>query len=129
MKILLVIVGYLAISFSQSLDRARNADEAEIKRLTNVKINCSTDRFSHCTSLMPHRQIFAQSDLETAQSDLETAQLEATADAAGIFQLRRAKRANDLVLASELQSILLSVDETRSDILREIQKNLALMLR
>ena len=56
--IFLVIVGYLAISFSQSLDRARNADEAEIRAanaaqakldLTQVAIRCRTGRIK-CNS-------------------------------------------------------------------------------
>ena len=91
--IFLIIVAYLVISFSQSLDRARAADEAERR---------------------------AKKAEQTALIAVQTSQ---RANAAAAKANTRADEAEKR--ANELQNILLSIDQTRIRILKQIKARLA----
>ncbi|XDZ71164.1 flagellar motor protein MotB [Alphaproteobacteria bacterium LSUCC0744] len=91
--IFLIIVAYLVISFSQSLDRARAADEAERRAL------------------------------KAEQTALIAVQNSQRANAAAARANIRADEAEKR--ANELQNILLSIDQTRIRILKQIKARLA----
>lgn len=91
--IFLIIVAYLVLSFSQSLEKARSADEAE--RRAAIAVQAAE---------------VARQAADAANAD--AAQANARADEAE-------QRAN------ELQNILLSIDKTRIEILRQIKARLA----
>ena len=91
--IFLIIVAYLVISFSQSLDRARAADEAERRAL------------------------------EAEETALIAVQASQRANAAAAKANIRADEAEKR--ANELQNILLSIDQTRIKILKQIKVRLA----
>lgn len=105
--VFLVIVGYLAISFSQSLEKAKNADDAMAKAEAAQAAVAK-----------------AQADLAAAKA--ETAQANKAANQAEQEAEKERNRANrERQRANELQSILMSVDQTRVEILRIIQRELA----
>ena len=98
--IFLVIVGYLAINFSQALDRAKSADEA----------------FRQAQQAIDDAEK-AKQIAEKYRKKADEAEKEADAER---------KRADDASKrADKLQSILISVDQTRIDILTIIQNELA----
>ena len=105
--VFLVIVGYLAISFSQSLEKAKTADDA-LARAEAAQAAAAK----------------AQADLAAAVA--ATAQANKAANQAKQEAEKERNRANrERQRANELQSILMSVDQTRVEILRIIQRELA----
>lgn len=105
--VFLVIVGYLAISFSQSLEKAKNADNAIVQAKAAQAAAAK-----------------AQADLAAAKA--ATARANADADQAKKEAQNERNRANkERQRANELQSILMSVDQTRIEILKIVQKELA----
>ena len=105
--VFLIIVAYLVIAFSQSLDKARAADEAE------------------------RRATVAQERAEDADQRAKDADQRAK-DAIKWGQRSNAAAANANIRANEaeerankLQNILLSIDRTRIEILKQIKARLA----
>ena len=98
--IFLIIVAYLVLSFSQSLEKARSAEEAEM------------------------RAEIAQQAADKAKKDADEARrAAAAANAAKAQAMARAKEAEQR--ADKLQNIVLSIDKTRIEILKQIKARLA----
>ena len=91
--IFLIVVAYLVISFSQSLEKARAAETAEQRAL--------------------------QAEARAATAEANAKRANAAAAQANARALEAENRAN------ELQNILLSIDQTRIEILKQIKARLA----
>ncbi len=112
--IFLIIVAYLVLSFSQSLEKARSADEAV--RKAELALQAAEEaRLAEAAANAAATQANARAE--------EAEQRGAAANAAAAQANARAEEAEQR--ADELQNILLSIDQTRIEILKQIKARLA----
>lgn len=119
--VFLIIVAYLVIAFSESLDKARAADEAE-RRASNAEQRAETaNRLAdEAKKIADEAKKRAEEAKKRAEEAIESGQR--SNDAAAIANIR-ANEAEER--ANKLQNILLSIDQTRIEILKQIKVRLA----